>query len=375
MLESKSWAGVVGAAILAACGQGEDPGEPRTSEVEQGASTAGAGAVFVLSNEPAGENAVIALDRGADGKLAPAGRFSTGGSGTGAGLGSQGALVLSADGRWLFAVDAGSDELTLFRVRGTALEWASRVPTGGDMPVSVTTHGDLAFVVHAGTADIAGFERDGQDLRPIAASRRPLAGAAPAQVSFDPKGELLVVTEKATNSFSLYRVEDDGRVEGPFASAAAGETPFGFAFASAELIVVSEAFGGRPGESALSSYRIEGDGIVPVAPVVRDGQTAACWVAIPRHARHAYTTNTGSDNVSIYALGRDGSLGPAAPAAPTGAGSVPTDAAVSQSGRWLHVLDSGLDAVSTFRIEGDGTLVDAGDATGLPGSVVGIAAR
>jgi 6-phosphogluconolactonase (cycloisomerase 2 family) len=372
MSESRRWVGSVVAVVLAACGRADGGA---SIGAEHAGASASPGAVFVLTNEAAG-NAVLAFDRGPGGALAPAGRHETGGAGTGAGLGSQGALALSADGRWLYAVDAGSDELTLFRVRGAALEWIARVPTGGDTPVSVTAHGDLAFVVHAGGAGgIAGFERRGGELRPIAGSARPLGGAAPAQISFDPKGDFLVVTEKATNSFSLYRVEDEGRAEGPTTFPSAGETPFGFAFGSDDLLVVSEAFGGRPGESALSSYRLDGERILPVDPVVRDGQTAACWVVIPRRGRHAYTTNTGSDNVSIYAVHRDGGLAPAAPPAPTGAGSAPTDAAITRDGRSLYVLDSGLGAISAFRVAPDGSLEGSAGAGGLPPSTVGIVAR
>lgn len=361
----KTCLAVAGAVLLAASGRAE-------GAVPAGAS-AQPGAVFVLANQ-ADTNAVIAYARAPDGALSYAGRYPTGGRGSGGGLGSQGALALSADGRWLYAVDAGSHELTLFRVHGAALEWSARVPTGGERPLSVTTHGDLAFVVH-GAGGIAGFERYGGELRALPGSSLPLGGAAPAQISFDPTGRFLVVSEKGTNSFSLFRVEDDGRVEGPASFPAAGETPFGFAFADHDLLVVSEAFGGRPGESALSTYRLDGERLLAVDPVVRDGQTAACWVAIPRRGGHAYTTNTGSDSVSIFAVDREGGLVPDAPPAPVGAGAVPTDAAVTVDGRFLYVLDSGLGAVSVLEIAADGTLTAGEDATGLPAGTVGLVAR
>src|SRR2546423_5091107 len=67
------------------------------------------GVVYTLSNRAKG-NAVLVFRRESDGSLSPAGRFTTGGTGTGAGLGSQGAVVLHGDR--LFAVDAGSDQIT-----------------------------------------------------------------------------------------------------------------------------------------------------------------------------------------------------------------------------------------------------------------------
>src|SRR5712692_3625283 len=75
-----------------------------------------AGAVYTLSNSTTG-NAVLAYSRDADGTLTPQGSFPTGGAGTGGGLGSQGALVLSDDRHWLAAVNAASDSISLFAVR------------------------------------------------------------------------------------------------------------------------------------------------------------------------------------------------------------------------------------------------------------------
>src|SRR3982751_5846616 len=72
-------------------------------------------AVYVLSNSPAG-NSVLAFDRAADGTPTPAGAFATGGLGSGAGLGSQGALALSNDNHQLFAVTAGSNRISAFAV-------------------------------------------------------------------------------------------------------------------------------------------------------------------------------------------------------------------------------------------------------------------
>src|SRR5258706_11038142 len=69
-----------------------------------------AGSVYTLTNSPAG-NAVAVFDRAFDGTLTPQGTYPTGGTGTGAGLGSQGALVLGKDGRELFAVNAASNSI------------------------------------------------------------------------------------------------------------------------------------------------------------------------------------------------------------------------------------------------------------------------
>jgi len=177
-----------------------------------GAATASAGTVYTETNS-AGANAVQIFQSASDGSLSLAATVSTGGLGTGAGLGNQGALALSGDDRYLYAVNAGSNEISAFTVSDAGLTLVDRVPSGGTHPISVTTHGRLVYVLNSGdSGNISGFHvgPDGH-LRPISGSSRPLssATAGPAEVSFSPDGSTLVVTEKALNQFAIYTVEDD----------------------------------------------------------------------------------------------------------------------------------------------------------------------
>ena len=154
------------------------------------------GAVYVLSNQPTG-NDVLVFARHADGTLSAPVSVGTGGNGTGGGLGSQGAVVLDGSGRHLYAVNAGSNSITSFRVRPNGLERVGVVDSGGVMPTSIAVDGDLVYVLNAGGAGlITGFTAHDGDLEPIAGSTRPLSAAAtaPAQVSFTPDGEQLIVT-------------------------------------------------------------------------------------------------------------------------------------------------------------------------------------
>src|SRR5437899_2455341 len=163
----------------------------RALELNASAVADGPGAVYALTNV-AGGNAVAMYSRGADGRLSWSGSVSTGGAGTGASLGSQGALALSDDGRWLFAVNAGSNDVSAFRVTPRGIELTGRVASGGIRPISVTVHGDVLYVLNAGgDGNISGF-RVGNDgaLAPLAGSTRPLSGSGvgPAQVAFSPTG-------------------------------------------------------------------------------------------------------------------------------------------------------------------------------------------
>ena len=124
------------------------------------------GAVYAMTNDSAG-NSIMVFKRAADGTLTAAGSYSTGGVGYGTGsdpLGSQGALVLSNDGHFLFAVNAGSNDVSVMQVGHAGLSLVSKMPSGGTEPVSVTQYKDLVYVLNAGgtagTPNISGIVLD-----------------------------------------------------------------------------------------------------------------------------------------------------------------------------------------------------------------------
>src|SRR5689334_20066100 len=132
---------------LTACGPGLDEQNFDDDEIgdDEAALTASQPAVvFTLGNEV--ENAAIAHRRAADGTLTFAGSRRTGGAGSGGGLGSQGALAFSDGRRWLFAVNAGSNQISSFEVFGSALVLADVVDSGGERPISLTVRGNRVYV-------------------------------------------------------------------------------------------------------------------------------------------------------------------------------------------------------------------------------------
>jgi 6-phosphogluconolactonase len=327
------------------------------------------GAVFTLGNSPAG-NAVLVYDRDASGALTPAGSYATGGTGTGANLGSQGALVLSSNGHRLFAVNAGSNSVTEFRVNGDRLTWITTVPSGGTMPISVTYRSHVLYVLNAGGAgNIAGFSAQGHTLVPI--STRPLGtgSAGPAQVSFTPDGGALVVTEKASSTIDTYAVDSHGRAGAPTVLASAGGTPFGFDFGGGHLLV-SEAAG------SASSYTVSAAGASVISGAVTTHQAAPCWLVATHDGRYAYTANGGSGTISGFSVSSGGALSlldASGVSANIGAGSHPLDETITSDGSLLYNLTDGLHRISGFRIGADGSLSSAGSLAGLPVGAAGIA--
>jgi 6-phosphogluconolactonase (cycloisomerase 2 family) len=341
------------------------------------------GVVFTMTDDAA-SNAILAFSRGADGSLELAGTYPTGGAGSGGGesvLGSQGSVTLGGNGRFLFVVNAGSDEVSSFRVDGSRLTLAGVAPSGGVLPVSVTEHDGIVYVLNAGgTGNISGLRVDEQgSLTPLAGSTRRLSSATSgaAQVSFDASGEVLAVTEKAAQVISLYAVGEDGRASGPSSISSAGKTPFGFDFTNRDVLVVSEAAGGPSGTSAVSSYQVDDPTAEVVSASIPDFQRAACWLTVTRDGHLAFVANAASGDISIYAIDHRGRLTLVAGAAGVlPSGGKPLDLALTRGDQILYALDAGNHTIVAFALGNDATLDPLGArATGLPAHAVGIAAR
>lgn len=343
------------------------------------------GAVYIATNAAEG-NAVMQFDRHANGRLEPTPElFDTGGLGAGAGLGNQGGVVLSNDQRFLFVVNAGSDDISVFRVRPDGLNLLSVTPSGGQRPISLTQHGRLLYVLNnggpvGGQDMIAGFRihpRGELELMPDSIQPLSAASVGPAQIGFANPWSL-VVTEKMTSTIDTFLVDSDGVAGPPLPQASIGMTPFGFAAGVRDQIFVSEAFGGAPDSSAVTSYQVGRDGLLEVlAPSVPTMETAACWVILSKNHKFAYTTNTGDGTVSGFRIAQDGGLTLLDPDGKTGdTGAGPIDMDVSKDGRNLYTLDSGDGTVTVFRLKkGRGALKKKQTVSGLPAAANGLAAR
>ena len=344
------------------------------------------GAVYVATNDPAG-NEVVAFTRLANGELlsAPT-RFSTRGQGSGGPLGNQGGLALTEDERFLLAVNARSDDVTVFLVQADGLEVRELEPTGGQRPISIATHDNWVYVLNGGGLaggidQIAGFQLTAfGTLLPLAGSVQHLSAPStdPAQISFSPDGSFLVVTEKMTNKVTVFAVSSDGIAAAPHSQPSAGPTPFGFGFGVRDQLFVSEAFGGRTDSSAVSSYVISGTGRFRVidasAPTT---ETAACWIAVTPGGRFVYASNTGSDSITGYAVSFDGGLSLLDQNGITAkTGDKPIDLDLSNDGQFLYVLGSGDGSITAMRVDlenGDLHKIDEEDQ--LPLSANGLVAR
>jgi 6-phosphogluconolactonase (cycloisomerase 2 family) len=335
------------------------------------------GYVYTSTNSATG-NAVLVFSRAANGELTPLSYHFTGGTGTGAGLGNQGAVLLSPDNRWLFTVNAGSNDISVFQVNAFGLRLIRRVSSGGPRPVSLTMYKNMLYVLNAGVPNnITGFFVDQNAvLTPIPNSTRSLSATdtSPAEVGFDPYGALLVVTERGTQNIDVYAVDANGVAQPGVVGKSVGVTPFGFGFDGQGRLFVTEAAGGADGASSVSSYFVSTYGILPISGSVPTNQTAACWLAVGRTGSLLWTGNAGNANsVSSFSIAKNGII--------TNNGVVSsgmmgtTDLAVDSTGRFLYVLENRVGAVRGFRTNANGTLTLLGSYGGFGAGFTGLAAR
>jgi 6-phosphogluconolactonase (cycloisomerase 2 family) len=339
--------------------------------------------VWVQTNEPSG-NRIVVFDRADDGSLTQTGVHATGGNGGVASpgtesdrLASQGSLVYDSGHSTLIAVNAGSDTVTTFKVHGDRLQGRKVVASGGQFPASVAVFGRLVYVLNAGgTGIVQGYWIRGHHLRPIAGSARSLGLAngnppnfltSPGQVGFSPNGRQLLVTTKMSGSkIDVFRVRRDGTLSTtPVVNSSATPVPFAFTFTPQGRLASGEA-----GASSLTTYGLNGDGTLNDPRSETDGQMALCWIV--RAGSFYYVSNTGSNNLSSFTVGSDGTPSLlAAVAAPTNAG--PIDLTVS--GGYLYAQTGSAGTIDAFGINGDGSLTSIGGVTGLPVGQEGVASN
>jgi 6-phosphogluconolactonase len=348
-----------------------------------GLATASAvtGHVYVNNNTPS--NSVSGFDRHADGTVTPiAGTpFAAGGAGTGSPTGSAGALQRSADGRYLLAVDAASDQVSVLKIKPDgSLRLVDITSSNGNTPISVTVSGSLVYVANLGPggSNYTGFRLNaGGHLTPIANSTYWLPDTAlPGQVLFSGDGRHLVgmrVGPMAGPSFiDSFAVGADGRLTAapgsPFPAQKIG--PFGSAFrpTDPDQLFVSNAHDGA-GNGTVSVYDVAADGTLTAiaGSPFADLQTAPCWVAITPDGNTLFAVNTGSSSISGYAIAADGTLSLAGSTPLTGTGLKAFDAAVDPSGSYLYVVDAGTAQISAFSVSG-ATITELGSSPiSIPG--------
>ncbi len=341
------------------------------------ASPGQAPAVFVQTDNAAG-NTIVAYIPTASGGLQEIGSYPTGGNGGATSgsvvdhLSSQSSLTYDRQAGLLYAVNAGSNTITVFRVRGDSLIRTQVISSGGQFPVSITDHGGQVFVLNAwGGASVAGFLQVGGYLIPmpswtrnlgLGTSSSTLFTGTPGQIGFTPDGsQLLVTTKNAANTVDVFRDGPFGPAAVPTVTSLPGTIPFGFTFDQYGHLALTET-----AINTVATFAIAPDGTLTQLGSAATGQAATCWItAAPQGT--LYASNAGSATESTLSTEPDGAITQLG-TTPTDPGT--TDAAVSSDGQYLYVQAGGPGNVDAYRIGPGGSLTETGSVT-VPGAVGG----
>jgi 6-phosphogluconolactonase (cycloisomerase 2 family) len=368
------------------------------------------GAVFTETNSLA--NAVLAFNRGADGKLTPAGQYPTGGSGQQptnppAGfpvLDSAGPVELSSDGdnrSCLFAVNAGSSTVSSFRVGPKGLELADVANSGGQRPVSVTSTPrgpgkQVMYVLNSdvGAASIQGYYVSSDcTLAAIPGSNRPTSSpqSLPASIRFDRHGRALAVSERfapvypaGSGDIDIFPVDAKGVAQAPVVTPSPEPTPYGLDWNRHDVLsVTNEHFQGlilpTVFSSTVSTYALNPD--YTLTPIdTKPSPGAACWNLFTNDNRFLYTSNP----VGTFPAGGTGGTEDAFRVAPDGTmtplASYNTtyqaiDNALSHDSQFLYVLSDQIappfppvSAIDEYAIDPSSGLLTPIGTVNLPGN-------
>ncbi len=365
------------------------------------------GAVFTMTNARGG-NHVLAFARRHDGRLVRAGSFATGGKGSGSFEDTASSLVLGTaqgeaapnnlieEGRLLFATNARSNTISVFRVKRHGLKLVEVQASGGEKPVSVTVNRGVLYVLHSGEPTDDLFDSEGQvipncttgtpsitgftvtehgELTPIAGSTRRLSDighSGCAQVSFNPSGNVLVVTERLAKDegepgaigdegvINTYTRNADGTLSERSVFEATGEGPFGFTFSKSGGLFTTEQFDGPlgPGQGAAAAYRVGDDGsLTATSGSVRNGGTDTCWFVVTDDGRYGYATSFfGHGQISVYRVTAAGGLELQAGDATRNVHVGASDLSLSRKSEYLYQLNSLDGTIGAFKVGRDGSL-------------------
>jgi len=353
--------------VLAACGNGGAPP-----------------ALFTQTDAATG-NEIVRFSLAGDGRMTEAGRFATGGLGSGTLAQeddqNQNSVVIR-DG-YLYAVNAGGNpsegSVSVFRLTRDGLQRVGVYPSGGTRPNSVAVSGSLLYVLNRVSANIVGFRiGNGGVLTQIPNSTRALAGgtaSVPPQIEFTPNGSALVVTERKTQLIDTFIVDRNTGLAGQaISNPSNGVEPFGFAFNSAGVLVVSEGFFGAEAQGTASSYQVAANGsLQTISATVANSTEKPCWVVITRDGRTAFVQSAGSQLASyaVDASGRLTLLQSLAATTNTDKGGL--DLILDRNDGFLFANNSAT-GISVFRVGTNGALtLVPGAANTLPPTAVGLA--
>ena len=286
-------------------------------------------------NTNPGQNAVIAYAQNGN-QLTQIGSFSTKGTGfanTGP-LGPQDSdkeVIASPDGRFLFAVNQGSNSIAAFQVRpdgSLRLVNGAAVSSGGTEPVSLTFADGRLYVLNRGD-ELAGLTpaiapsitvfnvgKDGALTEIFADTTALPLGTSPSQVLTT--SNLLFVDTftppplnnvAGANEILPFQIGAHGQLT-PAPGGGLGVADASPAVSSPLLLGLTLnptqniIYAGLTGANAVAVFTFDSAGNLTLVDTVPDtlGGGGPCWTTVSPNGKYLYTADTGTNSVGVYSL-------------------------------------------------------------------------
>jgi WD40 repeat protein len=331
---------------------------------------------FFYTETNGNPNKLVVFARNSDGTLKQQGTVSTGGQGghqgqpinvmapppvcTGNGAGcpsldSQDAIASTPNGKLLFAVNAGSNTVSSFRVTRHGAQLVNQVSSGGKFPNSLTVHGNLLYVLDSNSLNIQGisFTSSGV-MTPVSGASQPLSAGgtipgAPHDISFDNTGKWIVVAKLANpmtlspvGAIDTFPVNANGTVGPAVSSNSSTPVAFSIGFDSGDHVLITtlgNPFAFKAG--SLESYSIGPTGSLTHIASVSTVGYAPCWDV--ESGKYGYIVNAdilgpAAPSVSTFRLFGNGQFTYLGHTPRLGSEPLETDEALSPDGKYLYVL-------------------------------------
>ena len=309
-------------------------------EAKKAEAWSGSDHVYVETNiKTPGGNSIAAFTRGSNGQLTaiPGSPFLTGGAGTqyaGVNIGPQDSdqeIISNRDHTLLFAVNSGSDTIAVFHIlpSGALTPVAgSPFPSGGNDPVSLALVGDTLFVVNKsgdlgrpsailpsyGALRVHGdgtlepiSDRSNVSSHEFQPTVSVAIGSSPSQALVIPDTDLLFGTDFLTGLIERFRFDGNGSLHQlsplklaprEFADTTTPRLPLGlWNHPFLPLLYV-----GYVTDAKLGVYEYDLEGGLKFLRAVPNSGAAICWLRTNRAGTRLYSSDTGTNSISVYDL-------------------------------------------------------------------------
>lgn len=180
-------------------------------------------------------------------------------------LKSQGSICVSRDNKYIYVVNAKSNDLSVFRLNiDYTLKFIQKISTSGIRPVSITCSERNVYVLNSGDKDKEGnitsfmSNRDGtlsiMENRVVPIGRK---GQNSTSIIVNKKGDKLIVSETDNNMISVHSVDRRGNIIEQVANRSNGKKPYGICAMDRDFILVVEN-----GYNTVSTYEVRSIGTI-----------------------------------------------------------------------------------------------------------------